>query len=137
MEGISNKTIVIFFAEKANDDIKKIDGSFPFNYVIRFINFHSMMIESKTNYPFIRVNTDWSDKKRYALVEFLRFTYKKEIFLFDSFGFEGFKEFILDDDRNILNKILYGIEKFDKKDNKVTLITLKFSMLEYEKIRKK
>ena len=48
MEGISNKTIVIFFAEKANDDIKKIDGSFPFNYVIRFINFHSMMIESKS-----------------------------------------------------------------------------------------
>ena len=68
---------------------------------------------------------------------FLELHTKKEIFLFDSFGFEGFKEFILDDDRNILNKILYGIEKFDKKDNKVTLITLKFSMLEYEKIRKK
>ena len=58
---------------------------------------------------------------------------KKEIFLFDSFGFEGFKEFILNNDRNILNKILYGIEKFDKKDNGITLITLKFSMLEYEK----
>ena len=68
---------------------------------------------------------------------FLELHTKKEIFLFDSFGFEGFKEFILDDDRNILNKILYGIEKFDKKDNKVTLITLKFSMLEYEKIRNK
>ena len=58
---------------------------------------------------------------------------KKEIFLFDSFGFEGFKEFVLNNDRNILNKILYGIEKFDKKDNGITLITLKFSMLEYEK----
>ena len=40
---------------------------------------------------------------------------QKEIFLFDSFSFEGFKEFILDDDRNILNKILYDIEKFDLK----------------------
>ena len=53
-------------------------------------------------------------------------TKKKEIFLFDSFGFEGFKEFIIDNDRNILNKILFGIKKFKKKDKKVTLITLKF-----------
>ena len=64
------------------------------------------------------MNTDQSDKKvthwwSYALVEFLGITYKKEIFLFDSFGFEGFKEFTLDDDRNLLNTILYGIEKFD------------------------
>ena len=28
---------------------------------------------------------------------------------------------------------LYGIEKFNKRDNKITLITLKFSMQEYEK----
>ena len=28
---------------------------------------------------------------------------------------------------------LYGIEKFNKRDNKITLITLKFSMQKYEK----
>ena len=61
---------------------------------------------------------------------------KRNLFIW-YFGFEGFKEFTLDDDRNLLNTILYGTEKFDKKDNKITLITLKFSMLEYEKIRKK
>ena len=70
-------------------------------------------------------------------MEFLEFNTNNEIFLFDSFGFEGFKEFIVDNDRNILNKTLYGIEKFNKRDNKITLITLKFSMLEYEKSRKK
>ena len=70
-------------------------------------------------------------------MEFLDFNTKKEIFLFDSFGFEAFTEFIVDNDRNILNKTLYGIEKFNKRDNKITLITLKFSMLEYEKSRKK
>ena len=47
---------------------------------------------------------------------------EKKIFLFDSFGFEGFKEFIMDDDRKTLNKILFGIEKFFKKDNKFTLV---------------
>ena len=49
MEGISNKTIVIFFAEKANDIKNKFVGVFPSNYIIRFINFNSMMIESKSN----------------------------------------------------------------------------------------
>ena len=41
----------------------------------------------------------------------------------------------MQDDKIILNKILFGIEKFKKKDKKITLITLKFSMKEYEKIR--
>ena len=60
---------------------------------------------------------------------------KKEIFLFDSFGFEGFKELILKDVQKVLNKVLYGIEKFNKGDDKITLITLKFSMQDYEKIK--
>ena len=74
-----------------------------------------MMIEAKSNYPFIIMNTDRSDKKGTHWWSFLELHTKKEIFLFDSFSFEGFKEFILDDDRNILNKILCGIEKFDLK----------------------
>ena len=60
---------------------------------------------------------------------------RKEIFLFDSFGFTGFQKFVIDNDIKILNKILFGIEKFEKKDKKITLISLKFSMLEYEKIK--
>ena len=93
-----------------------------------------MMIE-KSRYPFIIMNTDCSDKKGTHWWSFLDLHERKIFFLFDSFGFEGFKEFIIDDDRNILNKILFGIEKLTKKDKKVTLITLKFSMVEYEKIR--
>ena len=31
------------------------------------------------------------------------------------FGFDGFKEFLLEDDKKALNKILYGIKKFEKK----------------------
>ena len=46
-----------------------------------------------------------------------------------------FKEFILKVDQKVLNKIFYGIEKFHKKYNKITFITLKFSMQEYEKIK--
>ena len=66
---------------------------------------------------------------------FLIYIQKKEIFLFDSFGFEAFKEFLLQDNHKTLNRILYGIKKFEKKDKKVTIITLTFSMSEYEKIK--
>ena len=94
-----------------------------------------MMTESGAVNLFIIMNTDRSDKKDTYC--FLDLHTKKEVFLFNSFGFQGFKEFILQDDQKILNKVLYGIEKVNEKDNKVTLITLKFSMQEYEKIKNK
>ena len=94
-----------------------------------------MMTESGAVNLFIIMNTDRSDEK--GTYCFLDLHTKKEVFLFNSFGFQGFKEFILQDDQKILNKVLYGIEKVNEKDNKVTLITLKFSMQEYEKIKNK
>ena len=81
------------------------------------------------------MNTDRSDKRGTHQCSFLDLHPKKEIFLFDSFGFEGFKEFLLQDDRITLNKILYGIKKIEKKYKKATIITLNFSMTEYEKIK--
>ena len=132
---ISNKTIVNLFAEKTSHDVKKNCRCFPSNYVIRFKSFHNMMRETGARYPFIIMNTDRSDKKGMHWWIFLDPHRKKEIFLFDSFRFEDSKEFFFKDDHKVLNKILYGIEKFNKRDNKITLITLKFSMQEYEKIK--
>ena len=77
----------------------------------------------------IKIGTHWWN--------FLDLHARKVIFLFDSFNFEGSKEFILDNDKNILNKIIYDIKKFIKKDNKISLITLKLSISEYGKIKKK
>ena len=94
-----------------------------------------MLIDSGAQYPFFIMNTKRSDKKGTHQWSFFDLHPKIEIFLFDSFGLESFKEFILQDDQKVLNKILYGIEKFNKKDNKITLITLRFSMKEYEKIK--
>ena len=79
-------------------------------------------------YPFIVMNTDRNDKNGTHWWSSLDLHPKKEIFLFDSFGFEGFKEFVLQNDQKVLNKLLCGIEKFNKRDNKITRITLKFSI---------
>ena len=54
-----------------------------------------MMTESGGLYPFIVMNTDQSDKKITHWWSSLDLHPKKEIFLFNSFGFEGSKEFIL------------------------------------------
>ena len=136
MAGISNEEIVKYFEKITDVDFKKnFIGVFPSNYITKFISFHEMMLDEKKKYPFIIMNTDRNNRKGEHWWNFLDLLKKKEIFLFDSFGFEGFKEFVLSDDKNILNKILYGLEKFKKKDSKITIISLKFSIPEYEKIK--
>ena len=136
MAGISNEEIVKYFEKITDIDFKKnFISVFPSNYITKFISFHEMMLDEKKKYPFIIMNTDRNNRKGEHWWSFLDLHEKKEIFLFDSFGFEGFKEFVLNDDKNILNKILYGLEKLKKKDSKITIISLKFSMLEYQKIK--
>ena len=55
--------------------------------------------------------------------------------MFDSLSLEGFKEFVIQDDQKIINEIFYGIKKFDKRDNKITTVTLRFSIPEYKKLK--
>ena len=81
------------------------------------------------------MNTDRSDKKGTHWWNFLDLHPKKEIFLFNSFSFEGFKEFIIQDDKKIVNEIFYDVGRFNKKDNKITLVTLKLSIAEYKKLK--
>ena len=69
-------------------------------------------------------------------MEYIKHTYKKAAFFFDSYGFTGFKVFIEKDDHDIINKILYDTKKFNKDDVIVTLITLTFSRGNYEKLSK-
>ena len=57
--------------------------------------------------------------------------------LFDSFGFVGFKQFIVNNDKNIIDKMLFNLEKFNKKATKINLGSLTFSIKSYEKIKEK
>ena len=137
MASISNEAIEDFF-EKVNDEDLKSNfiGVFPSNFINKFISYHSIIKDrSKVKYPFIIMNTDRSDRAGTHWWSFLDLHQKKEIFLFDSFGFEGFKKFIINNDRKLLNKVLFNLDKFQKSDRKITLISLKFSMQEYEKIK--
>ena len=56
--------------------------------------------------------------------------------MFDSFGFIGLKDFIIDDDRQILDKFFYGLEKINKNDKKINLTYLRFDIVSFKKINK-
>ena len=49
----------------------------------------------------------------------------------------GLKSFIIIDDKKTVQKILSGIEKMTRKDNKITLVKIKFSMNACENLSNK
>ena len=50
------------------------------------------------------------------------------MFFFNSFGLDGLKYFIIQDDRNVIEKILFGTEKMTRTDNKITLCNISFNL---------
>ena len=137
MAGISNEAIDDFF-EKIDDTdlLNNFIGVFPSNLTNKFISHHSIIkTKPKVKYPFIIMNTDRSNRNGTHWWSFLDLHPKKEIFLFDSFGFTGLKKFIIDNDQKLINKVLFNLKKFGKNDRKVTLISLTFSMVQYQKMK--
>ena len=128
MEGISNHQIEIAFKKIGDEDLlDNFVRVFPSNYMNKFIN-HAAMIGDSGKYPFIIANTDSADKPGQHWQSILDIEPQTDIFFFDSYGIEGLKHFIIQDDRPIVDKILTGIEKIDKTDNKITLCKVKFNL---------
>ena len=55
--------------------------------------------------------------------------------MFNSEGFEEFKFFIILDELQIIDKVLYGIDHFNKRKSKINLMTVQFSLLNYGKLK--
>ena len=93
----------------------------------KFIN-HAAMISDRGKYPFIIVNTDASDRSGVHWRSILDIEPRNDIFFFDSFGFDGLKGFIIQDDKQIVNKILLGLEQMNRSDQKITLCKIIFNL---------
>lgn len=119
MSGINTIDIENFFSNEDNEDLKKnLMGVYSSNNFIKYINFHDVSKEKKVKYPFAIFNTDNTDRNKKPGTywwSFLDIEPRKNLVLFDSFGFEGFKKFIIDNDLNIIDKVLYNIKKIQKK----------------------
>ena len=57
-----------------------------------------------------------------------------QTFFFYSYGLDGLKHFIIQDDRKIIDKILIEIDKMDETDKKITLCKIKFSLSAYKEL---
>ena len=63
---------------------------------------------------------------------------KKNLFLFDGLGIEGFKFFIVDNDNKIINQLLYDFKKCEPKSNqKLKLCAMKFCVETWQKMSHK
>ena len=60
---------------------------------------------------------------------------KSDFLLFGYFGVEGLKNFIIQDDKKITKKAIRGIEKIERKDNKLTLVKLRFSVKNFRDLK--
>ena len=137
-EGISNFQIEEAFKNLNDPDINdNFVGAFPANQMTKFIDYKPMMSERKGKYPFLIANTDGSDKKGTHWWSILDIEPKADIFFFDTFGVDGLKNFIIQDDKKVIEKILFGSEQLTRTDLKITLANIKFNLNACKNLSKK
>ena len=134
-KGISNVLIENAIENVGDKDLNdNFVSVFPSNCMNKFIN-HSAMISSKEGkYPFLIANTDSSEKDGTHWGSILDIEPKTDTFFFDSFGIDSMKHFIAQDDRKIIEKILFGTEKMTWTDSKITLCKIQFNLNAYKNL---
>ena len=84
------------------------------------------------------LNTDKENEPGVHWWIFMDIHPKNNLFLFDSFGGEGFKLFIVDIGQKIINKLLYNFKKCESKSSqKLKLCTMKFCVETWQKMSQK
>ena len=124
-----SKGIVNFQIENALKNLNDEDindnfvGVLPANQMNRFVDYKTMVSQKKGKYPFVVANIVSSDKA--ALIGRASWILSLElIFFFYSFGVDGLKSFIMQDDKKAIEKILLVTEQLTKTDNKITLVNI-------------
>ena len=109
MGGISNFQIENAIQNiRDNDLIDNFVGVFFSNYMIKFIDYASM-ISDKGKYPFIIANTDNSEKPGVHWWSILDIEPKTDIFYLILLVLDGLNHFIVQDDKPIVEKILFNL----------------------------
>ena len=127
--GISNFQIEEAFKNIGDEDIgNNFVGVFSSNHMNKFINHKLMISEKKENICSMIANTDAFSKSGTYLWSILDIEPKTDIFFFDSFGIDGLTNFFIQNNRKVIEKILFGTEQITRADNKITLANIKFNL---------
>ena len=95
-KGMSNFQTDDFFKDEENEDLKKnFMGTYSIDSITKYINFYEIIKWRNAKYPFAIFNTDKENKPGIHWWSFMDIHPKYNLFLFDSFGLEGFKLFIV------------------------------------------
>ena len=127
-KGLSNFQINKYFKDEENEEIKKnYMGVYSMDKITKYINFYAIIKRKNGKYPFAIFNTDKRDKPGTHWWSFMDIHPPKNLFLFDSLGIEGFKFFIVNNDKKVINELLYDLKKCDTKPSqKLKLCAMKF-----------
>ena len=136
MSGISNFTIEKIINEDDDDLKANFVGVFPSNLIFRSVNFSGLVKEKNAPFLFMIMNTDRAGKQGAHWWSLLKILSKNQIFLFDSYGFIGLKEFIIDNNRKIIDKFFHGLSKMNKKNPAINPTYVELVPPAYEKINK-
>ena len=110
-------------------------GTYSIDSITKYINFYKIIKGRTGKYPF---NTDKENESGVHWWSFMNIHLKNNLFLFDSFGIEGFKLFIVDNDQDIINELLYDFKKCESKSSqKLKLCTMKFCVETWQKMSQK
>ena len=136
-KGISNFQIEDPIENIEDDDLKdNFVCVFASNYLNKFINYAVMISDKKGKYPLVIASTDSSEKGGTHWWSILDIEPRTNVFFFDSFGLDGLKHFIIQDDRNVIKKILFGTKKMTITDKKNTLCNMRFNLNAYKNLSK-
>ena len=53
---------------------------------------------------------------------------RTDLFFFDTFGVDCLKSFMIQEDKKVVEKILFGTEQLIRTDNNITLVNIKFNL---------
>ena len=113
-------------------------GTYSIDSITKYINFYEIIKRRSAKYPFAIFNTDKENQPGIHQWSFMDTNPKNNLFLFDSFGIEGLKLFIVDNDQDIVNELLYNFKKCESISNqKLELRTMKFCVEIWEKMSHK
>ena len=108
IDGISNFQIEEAFKNINDEDIDdNFVGVFPSNGMNKFIDHAPMISQIEGKYPFVTTNTDSSSKSRTHWWSVLDIGPYTDIFFFDSFSVDRLKNFIIHNDKKVIEKIIF------------------------------
>ena len=104
-------------------------GVYSIDSIARYKNFYEIIKKRNGKYPFAIFNTDKHNKPGTHWRSFMDIHPRKNLLLFHSLGFEGFKFFIIVNDEPIIDELLYNFKKCKVSlvNQKSTICIMKFS----------